>query len=82
MIAMEVMLGSMRGSAEVFQPLAPVPPLFPEPLYPEPLYPEPLYPEPLYPEPLCPERQSASGAASLDAASEPPISDSGNRRVL
>jgi len=67
MIAMEVMLGSMRGSAEVFQPLAPVPPLFPEPLYPE---------------PLCPERQSASGAASLDAASEPPISDSGNRRVL
>jgi len=77
MIAMEVMLGSMRGSAEVFQPLAPVPPLFPEPLYPE-----PLYPEPLYPEPLCPERQSASGAASLDAASEPPISDSGNRRVL
>ena len=62
MIAMEVMLGSMRGSAEVFQPLAPVPPLCPEPLY--------------------PERQSASGAASLDAASEPPISDSGNRRVL
>jgi len=77
MIAMEVMLGSMRRSAEVFQPLAPVPPL-----YPEPLYPEPLCPEPLCPEPLCPERQSASGAASLDAASEPPISDSGNRRVL
>ena len=72
MIAMEVMPGSMRGSAEVFQPLTPVPPLFPEPLCPEPLYPEPLYPE----------RQSASGAASLDAASEPPISDSGNRRVL